>query len=79
MFGFDIGGFVLGTIIVSLVVPLVITGFVIFTVIWAIRRSIPSMPTGDNAAIQELRDRFARGEINQSEFQARMDVLKGKS
>ena len=75
MFGFDVGGFVMGTLIISLIIPLVITGLVIFVVVWAIRRSIPSMPTGKNAAIMELRDRFARGEIDQAEFQARMDAL----
>ena len=72
MFGFDIGGFVIGTVIVSLMIPLVITGVVIGVVVWAIRRSVP---TGRDAAIQELRNRFARGEIDQSEFQARMDAL----
>jgi uncharacterized membrane protein len=72
VFGFDVGGFVIGTLIVSLVVPLVITGVVIGVIVWAIRRSVPS---GKNAAIEELRGRFARGEIDQSEFQARMDAL----
>ena len=75
VFGFDVGGFVMGTLIISLVIPLVITGFVIFVVVWAIRRSIPSMPKGKNAAIMELRDRFARGELDQAEFQARKDAL----
>jgi uncharacterized membrane protein len=72
VFGFDIGGFVMGTILVSLIVPLVITGVVIGVVIWAIRRNVPS---GRDAAIQQLRARFAAGEIDQSEFQARMDAL----
>lgn len=72
MFGFDIGGFVMGTILVSLLVPLVITAVVIGVVVWAIRRSAP---TGRDAAIQQLRARFAAGEIDQSEFQARMDAL----
>ena len=68
----DIGGFIFGTIILSLLVPLVITIGVVVAVIWAIRRSVP---TGKDAAIAELRGRFARGEIDQSEFQARMDAL----
>lgn len=72
MFGFDVGGFVLGTIIVSLLVPLVITGAVIGVIVWAIRRSVP---TGRDTAVQELRTRFARGQIDQAEFQARMDAL----
>jgi uncharacterized membrane protein len=70
--GFDVGGFVLGTILISLIVPLVITGLVIFLVFWSIRRAVPS---GKDAAIAELRDRFARGEIDQAEYQARMDAL----
>ena len=72
MFGFDIGGFIFGTILVSLVVPLVITGVVIGVIVWTIRRSVP---TGKDAAIQQLRSRFAKGEIDQSEFLARMDAL----
>jgi uncharacterized membrane protein len=79
VFGFDVGGFVLGTILISVLVPLLITVFVIVMVVWSIRRAMPSMPSGDNAAIQELRDRFARGEIDQAEYQARMDTLKGKA
>ena len=75
MFGFDVGGFVLGTLIISLVIPLVITGVVIGVIVWAIRRTVPS---GRNAAVAELRDRFARGEIDQAEFQARMDALTRK-
>ena len=72
VFGFDVGGFVLGTILISVLVPLVITAIIIGVVIWAIRRSVP---TGRDVAIQELRARFAAGEIDQSEFQARMDAL----
>jgi uncharacterized membrane protein len=41
-------------------------------IIWAIRRNVP---TGKDVAIQQLRARFASGEIDQSEFQARMDAL----
>jgi uncharacterized membrane protein len=68
----DVGGFIVGTIILSLLIPIVITVGVIGTIIWAIRRSVP---TGKDAAIAQLRTRFARGEIDQSEFQARMDAL----
>ena len=72
MFGFDIGGFVIGTVIISLVIPLVMTGVIIGAVVWTIRRTVP---TGKDAAIQQLRTRFASGEIDQSEYQARMDAL----
>lgn len=72
VFGFDISGFVIGTVILSLVIPLVMTGVIIGAVLWTIRRAVP---TGKDAAIQQLRTRFASGEIDQSEFQARMDAL----
>jgi len=72
VFGFDIGGFVMGTILISLLVPLVITAVVIGVIVWAIRRSAPA---GNDVAIQQLRARFAAGEIDQSEFQARLDAL----
>jgi uncharacterized membrane protein len=75
VFGFDLGGFIVGTVILSLVVPLVITGIVIGVIVWTIRRTIP---TGRNAAIAELRDRLARGEIDPSEFQARVDALNSE-
>jgi uncharacterized membrane protein len=68
----DLGGFIFGTIVISLLIPLVITVAVIVTIIWVVRRSIPS---GRDAAIVDLRARFARGEIDQSEFEARMDSL----
>jgi uncharacterized membrane protein len=75
VFGFDIGGFVLGTILISLLVPLIIVAAVLGLVFWSIRRSIPS---GKDVAIQELRARFAAGEIDQSEYEARMDALSRK-
>jgi uncharacterized membrane protein len=73
---FDVGNFVFFTVILSLGVPLLITVVVIFTIIWAIRRAVP---TGSAAAEMELRGRLARGEIDLSEFQAREDALRGKS
>ena len=72
MFGFDVGGFVTATVFLAVLIPLVITGAVIGVIVWTIRRS---MPTGRDAAIADLRKRFAAGEIDPSEFQARMDIL----
>jgi len=72
VFDFDIGGFITATILVSVLVPLIITVVIIGVVVWTIRRSVPS---GKDPAIAELRTRFARGEIDHSEFQARMDAL----
>ena len=73
---FDVGNFVFFTVILSLGIPLLITVAVIFTIVWAIRRTAP---TGNAAAEMELRGRLARGEIDPSEFQAREDALQGKS
>ena len=71
----DIGGFMDGmflftivTVLASLAIPIVIIG----VVIWAIRRNSP--PRRDPAE-QELRDRLARGEIEQAEFLVRMRAL----
>jgi hypothetical protein len=49
--------------------------FVFFTLIWAIRRTVP---TGKDSAEMELRARLARGEISPTEFQAREDALRGQ-
>jgi uncharacterized membrane protein len=73
---FDVGNFVFFTVILSLGTPLLITVAVIATIIWAIRRTVP---TGSAAAEMELRGRLARGEIDVSEFQAREDALRGTS
>lgn len=71
----DIGGFMDGvflftiiTVIASLAIPIVIIG----VVIWAIRRN--TAPRRDPAE-EELRDRLARGEIEQAEFLVRMRAL----
>jgi uncharacterized membrane protein len=72
---FDVGNFIFFTVILSLGVPLLITVVVIFTIIWAIRRAVP---TGKAAAEMELSGRLPRGEIDLSEFQAREDALRGQ-
>jgi uncharacterized membrane protein len=69
---FDVGGFVMATMAVAVIVPLVITGLVIGVIVWAIRRSAPA---GEDPAISELKSRLARGEIDPSEYQARLDAL----
>jgi putative membrane protein len=56
----------------SVIVPLVITGVVIATVIWAIRRN--SAPQED-PAVAALKARYARGEIDQAEFEVRLRSL----
>lgn len=71
----DIGGFMDGvflftivTVIASLAIPIVIIG----VVIWAIRRNSPARR---DPAEEELRERLARGEIEQAEFLVRMRAL----
>ena len=66
----------MGTVLISLLIPLIVTGVMVGVIVWAVRRTIP---TGRDAAIRQLRDRFARGEIDQSEFDARMDGLTRRS
>ena len=70
----DIGGIMDGvflvtilSVVASLAVPLIVIG----VVIWAIRRQAPHR----DPAEQALRDRLARGEIDQSEFLVRMRAL----
>lgn len=58
--------------VLSLFVPLIITGAVIGLVIWAIRRN--SRP-GEDPAVTELKGRYARGEISPAEFEVRMRSL----
>jgi uncharacterized membrane protein len=72
---FDVGNFVFFTVLLSVGVPLLITAVVVISIIWAIRRAVP---TGKTAADLELRERLARGEIDPSEFQAREDALEGQ-
>jgi uncharacterized membrane protein len=70
----DLGGFILGTVLLSLLVPIVITLIIVGMIIWAIRRS----GGGQDAAERELRTRFARGEIDPAEFRARLESLRRK-
>jgi uncharacterized membrane protein len=67
----DIGGFmdaVLITTIVSIAASLAIPLIIVGVVIWAIRRR-------RDPAEESLRERLARGEIDQSEFLVRMGAL----
>lgn len=61
-------GFAIITTIVSLAIPIIIIG----VVIWAIRRSTPRLR---DPAEESLRTRLAAGEIDQAEFLVRMRAL----
>jgi len=71
---FDPFGFVGGMIAISLLVPLLTTGLIVGTIVWAIRRSAPRR---EDPAIAELKARLARGEIDPIEYTVRMRALRG--
>ena len=56
------------SVIASLAIPIVIIG----VVIWAVRRNAPARR---DPAEEALRERLARGEIDQAEFLVRMRAL----
>ena len=71
----DLGGFMDGiflvtivSVVASLAIPIVIIG----VIIWAVRRQ---PPRGRDPAEESLRERLARGEIDQAEFLVRMRAL----
>ncbi len=59
--------------LLSLLLPLIITGAVIGVVIWAVRRNAPRR---EEPAIEELKARLARGEIDPIEYQVRIRALR---
>jgi uncharacterized membrane protein len=61
-------------IAISLLVPLVTTGLIVGTIVWAIRRSAPRR---EDPAIAELKARLARGEIDPIEYTVRMRAMRG--
>jgi uncharacterized membrane protein len=73
-FPFDPFGFVGGIIAVSILIPLLTTGLILGTIVWAIRRSAPRR---EDPAVAELKTRLARGEIDPIEYQVRMRALRG--
>jgi uncharacterized membrane protein len=60
--------------VASLLLPLIITVLVIVMVVWIVRRN--SVPHED-PAVTELKERFARGEIDTAAFEVRMRSLTG--
>jgi putative membrane protein len=57
----------------ALLIDLVILAGLIWLVIWAVRRRSTSQKPGD--ALSILNDRFARGEIDQQEYDTRKAAL----
>jgi uncharacterized membrane protein len=58
--------------IVSLAVPLITTGLIVGVIVWAIRRNTPRR---EDPAVEELKARLARGEIDPVEYQVRIRAL----
>ena len=56
----------------SLLLPLIMTGVIVGVVIWAIRRNTPRR---ESPAVEELKARLARGEIDPVEYQVRIRAL----
>ena len=66
-FGFNPLGAILSLVLWALVI-----GGVVLLVVWLVRsggRTLPGAPSGD-AALEILRARYARGEINKEQFDA---------
>jgi uncharacterized membrane protein len=70
---FDPFGFFGPMFVLTLAIPLVTTVLIIGTIVWAIRRSVPAR---EDPAVAELKARFARGEIDPAEYQARLETLQ---
>lgn len=71
-FPIDVFDFMGPIFLVSLAVPLITTGLVVGTVVWAIRRNTPRR---EEPAVEELKARLARGEIDPVEYQVRIRAL----
>jgi len=71
-FPIDVFGFMGPIFLFSLAVPLITTGLVVGTVVWAIRRNTPRR---EEPAVEELKARLARGEIDPIEYQVRIRAL----
>ena len=67
----DFEGFFGFMMVVSIVIPLLITGAIIGLFIWIVRRAVPRV----DPAVSELRARYARGEIEPAEFEVRLRSL----
>ena len=71
-FPIDVFGLMGPIVILSLAVPLITTGLIVGVVVWAIRRNTPRR---EEPAVEELKARLARGEIDPVEYQVRIRAL----
>jgi len=59
--------------LISMLLPLIITGAIVGVVIWTVRRNTPRR---ESPAVEELKARLARGEIDPVEYQVRIRALR---
>jgi uncharacterized membrane protein len=71
-FPIDVFGWMGPFVILSVAVPLITTVLIVAVVVWAIRRNTPRR---EDPAVEELKSRLARGEIDPTEYQVRIRAL----
>ena len=69
----DLFSFMGPIFLITLLLPLIVTGAIVGVVIWAIRRNTPRR---EEPAVEELKARLARGEIDPVEYQVRIRALR---
>jgi putative membrane protein len=76
MYGYENGWGANGWVLMSVLI-LAVTGAMIVSVLALIRTARPLLPAqaGQSSALRILDERFARGEIDESEYAARRDRL----
>jgi len=62
-------------VVVQVLIAAVVIGGIAFAVIVVARRADPSLPPGGSSPRTILERRFARGEIDEQEFQRRSSLL----
>lgn len=71
-FPVDVFGLMGPFVLLTLAVPLITTGLIVGVIVWAIRRNTPRR---EDPAVEELKARLARGEIDPVEYQVRIRAL----
>ena len=69
---FDLFGFMGPIVAISLLLPLLMTVVIVGVIVWAIRRNSPRR---EDPAIEALKIRLARGEIDPVEYEVRLRAL----
>ncbi|WP_407270625.1 SHOCT domain-containing protein [Radiobacillus sp. PE A8.2] len=64
-----------GSMILNMIVWIIVLGFLIYGVVLLISKSFDKK---EDSPLKILRERFARGEIDDQEFEAKKAVLRGK-